>query len=213
MIGKASRMIDSNDITFMIWLLQSIVQNFKSVIFSIIVVFHSAIFETQKRDFQGDWTVCDADLGWRDNVYEFMYDYFGSDWRDQYSDQYGDEALEDSDYLAKKKPGYFTFEDMEPVMSFYCECYEPLRWGFKWIFIRWTPFDGPSEINSSLKPYDKVSIHSCLEIKGRTTTSSTLEKSSRYRQFTSLPCYCYFTVNCVTCILTIIKTYPHIHRL
>jgi len=90
--------------------------------------FNPAIFETQKRDFQGDWKICDAHLGWKDNVYEYLYENIGYDWRYQYEEPF---PAEFDDYLAKKKPAYFTFEDIETVRSFYCECYEPLRRGFK----------------------------------------------------------------------------------
>ena len=84
-----------------------------------------------KKDFQGDWEICDAHRGWLDNVYQFMYDSVGYDWRYNYDDG----ELEDADYLNKKKPAYFTF-DIPIVMSFYCECYEPLRQGFKRMLIR-----------------------------------------------------------------------------
>ena len=92
-----------------------------------------------------------------------MYENIGYDWRFQY-----DVPAEFDEYLAKKKPAYFTFEDIETVRSFYCECYEPLRRGFKWMLIRWSQ----SETSFSLKPYDKVFIHSCLEIKDQTTTTT-----------------------------------------
>ena len=90
-----------------------------------------------------------------------MYENVGYDWRYQYGGEFPTADFED--YLAKKKPAYFTFEDMETVRSFYCECYEPLRRGFKLLLISWSQ-------SLSLKPYYKVSIHSCLEIKDQTTT-------------------------------------------
>jgi len=68
---------------------------------------------------------------WDQPLGSLMYDFVGYDWRDNYDDG----ELEDSDYLNKKKPAYFTF-DIPIVMSFYCECYEPLRQGFKRMLIR-----------------------------------------------------------------------------